>query len=265
MPPETTSQFTHPDLAAANPPVVETPAPEATPAVERRLLAGKYTSTEELEKGYQNSTTEFLRVKAENDARATRIADLESQLAGRANPAEQRAERQNDPFKILEDYGLPVAELRAASRAEAREEFLSMLKPIAEAQNARSAVASQFKDFEAFERQSGEFLAANPEINDSYQRMLAVDAKGALRYAYFEYQTMLGPQGAPASASGAEQAAARLAAQVPNGGGGARTVAQVSADAEAMEAAIQKARTFGDTSDMRALWLGDLVPKDMRP
>src|SRR5437773_11004121 len=100
--------FDHPGLSGA-----ETTDPNAETGQPDRLLAGKYKSVDELERGYQN-------LFSEGQGLVERIKGYEAQPewsgggeeADRVNPADRRAARA-DPVCALSLAGIRVSDLRA--------------------------------------------------------------------------------------------------------------------------------------------------------
>lgn len=230
--------FTHPGLEqpqaapvatqqSAIPAPPQTPAEPATTAQQQqeaeRLLAGKYRDVAALEKGYMESAQEAQRIVNENKALKAMLQTVVPQQPGeRVNPAARAGDRTH--VKALEEALVPVDALKEFFREQLMEEF----KPLVAGQRAAKELAQAYGEpFGKFQAEMETFLSANPDVNDEYNRMLAVPGleKTAQEMAFLKYSRALGSQAAQsADASGQAQAQARAVAMMSSGSVGARAV-----------------------------------------
>lgn len=204
----------HPDLGGNTGPTPE------------RLLANKYRSVDELERGY----TELQRVSNES---FTRLQTIEQKLAemDRMNPAEQMAARR-DPRELLEEVGVPPDAIAELVRAETEKFFQPMLR----AQEAKTRLNQLYPDFQNIENDVAAFIKSNPVYTARYQRMYQADEEGAMDWAT---STFLRETGAQPDTSRAEGA-------LPlRGGGGPRSM-ENQLNQEQQEKLVERARQTGD-------------------
>jgi len=216
-----------------------------------RLLAGKYKSVEELEKGYLNLQT----VENQNNQR---IMALEDRFQGdiRVNPAERSAARKR-PEDALEEIGIDPTVI-----GEFLEQKLNQaLNPIIQGAQAREQLKRSYPNFETLEGEVATFIQSNPEIKQRYQRMFQADQGGAMEWAINRYQAAQG--GSRESATGAEQLSNRLDAMLPGQGAGATPRGADIGQAqrlEALQGAYEHAVKTGDWSRYMGLRIDEAVP-----
>ena len=221
------------------------------------LLAGKYKSTEELERGYQNLFTEGQKIVEQKKALEQRVAQLESwtapaggDVSSRQLPSDREAARVR-PMDALAMAGIPVQELRDYVREELRAE----IQPIFQGAQARQSVMQDYPEFSKFEPELAQFLEANPGLNSRYTKAYATDPDWALRGLYEEFRKT---RGVGPDASGAAQFAARVDAQLPGRSAVPRGAVQ-DGFTEQYEKAVEKAQKTGNWSPVLALKLGNTV------
>lgn len=178
-----------------------------------RLLAGKYKTQEELERGYQNLFEEgkklVARIQALESSQAPPGNGWGEEMTDRVDPADRIAARQQDPVDALSMAGVPVNELKSLIRREVMHEF----QPIIQGANARQKMVQDYPEFAQFEGELAQFLEANPQLKSQYNRAYAADPEVALKWVYGEFSRSSGLT--RTSASGEAQAAARLDAGLP--------------------------------------------------
>ena len=210
--------LTHPDLQPATAlPDANTPAAPATTtnAAAQKKWAGKYESPEALEQGYQNSAKEVQNILAREKAKDQELASLKLQLQGRVNPADVAAARRN-PMDELNEAMVPVEALGLFVQQEIAKAF----EPVARSMEARSAVSKEYKEFGTLEENLNEYLTANPEINNRYQKTLRDDPQTAMEWLFLRYQRD-NPTAQP-DLSGQDQATARAVGALGSSGVGPR-------------------------------------------
>lgn len=199
----------------ANPNLLHPDLPDGSgqPA-DDRLLAGKYKSTPELERGYDELFKEGQRlVQRVRELENQQVASSEDWSGGdlgadRVMPSDRRDARR-DPVDALSMAGIPVNELKEFVRREVYQE----VNPVFQGAAARQTVAQDYPEFAQFEGELAQFVEANPQLKARYQKTYAVDPEVALKWAFNEFTRARG--GNHTSASGEAQAAARLDASLP--------------------------------------------------
>lgn len=233
-------------------------APLATPASQSeppRKYAGKYTSVEELERGYWNSAQEAQRIAAENK--------LLKELAAanqRANPAE-RVEARNEYQDELRDAAIPVEALEKLIEDRANRIVQKAFEPIVRGAQARNEMTERYPEFATRERELQSFLSARPDVNDKYNRMMAAGLEdAAMEYAFLALNS--GQPRQTSDASGQEQAAARATAALTGNAVGARDVGD--SFSSKLEAARARFERDGDERALAAIVLAGIHP-DVHP
>ena len=242
----------------ANPEMFQHPAigdQDGQPDPEKRLLAGKYETVEELEKGYLNMQT----VENQNNQR---LAALEARFAAadpddRIMPGDRRDARKR-PAEVLEEMGIPSDAI-----GEFVAEQLSMaLNPLIQGNQAREQLKRDYQNFDSLEGEVANYIAANPEVQSRYQRMFRVDQGAAMEWAIQRYLKTRGPGASPPeSASGGEAAAARLDARLPGSGspgGRGQDLAQ-NQRLEELRKAYDYAQKTGDWSVYQNMRINEVI------
>lgn len=143
-------------------------------------LAG-YSSVEDLVKAYRASGDEGKRQKARADL-------LEQQTR---QPIPQRDEygrfAANDPAQRLNDMGVPVDALDQYVGRQVSQAIERAFAPIAQGIQARTQMVSQYSDYNKFESDVAQFVNADPNLSQRYQKMFASDPEGAMEYAYLKF------------------------------------------------------------------------------
>jgi hypothetical protein len=249
----TVNPFGHPDFDPSG-----GPGGQPTEA-EQKLLAGKYKDPNELERGYLNLFSEGQRILEQKRALEAEIASMRSAasspsqsswdldaggVAEGLNPAERSAARR-DPLDALSMAGIPVDSLQAFVRRGIQEE----LRPFLQGAQARQVVANEYPDFLKFEPEVAQFMEANPQIKDRYQRMYRADEQGAMEWAFNQFQRAraVAGQADVEDAVGNQAMTQRLDAMIP-GSGDRSASAQVmqGAPSAEMERAWKVAQETGD-------------------
>jgi hypothetical protein len=200
--------FYHPDLGGS-----ESTDQNNAGGQPEQLLAGKYKSVDELERGYQNLFSEgqklVERIRALEEQGQYRPApNWEGEAADRVDPATRVAQRQ-DPVDALSLAGIPVHELDEFVRKRIAQE----IQPVFQGAQARQTVAQDYPEFSKHEGELAQFVEANPQLKARYNRVYNADPEAALKWLFNEY--MRGQSAPRESASGEAQAAARLDAALP--------------------------------------------------
>lgn len=153
-------------------------------SAEQKLLAGKYKTIEELERGYMESAREAARIIAEKDTLAQKAAVLEQALSAGRTGNDQRGNGRSSAWDELTSIGLSQEQLRAAIG----EVVQDALRPLAEGVNARQMIAGRHQDFGQFEGEIVQHLAANPDLKQRYDRLMGVDPGSAMELAYYSFK-----------------------------------------------------------------------------
>lgn len=236
--------FQHPDLEG---PQGSTP--------EQRLLAGKYKTVEELERGYQN----LLTVENQNNERLTMLEQrmLNSDPADRILPSERRAERKR-PEEVFEELGIPT---------DALEDFVAQrlgaaLNPLIQGSQAREELRRSYQDFESLETKVTEYLNRNPQEKARYQKLFQADQGGAMEWAINRYLRTAGPSAVPREPGPGDEVNNRLDAMLPGSstpGGRGEDLAQVQRS-ERLQKAYDYGNQTGDWGPYTNLRLNEVIP-----
>jgi hypothetical protein len=130
-------------------------------------LAG-YPSVDHLVQGYRASSEE-----------AKKWRDRALQLEQQA-PRQDIPQRQSNPYDRLRDYGIPPEDLQEAVNMEIKKAF----EPLARGFQARGQVVGKYQDYAKFEADVAQYIGADPELSDRYQRMFNADPAGAMEFAF---------------------------------------------------------------------------------
>ena len=138
-------------------------------------LAG-YPSTDELVRGYRNSSAEAKRLAEENQ-RLQQAAQMAA-----ANPRQDIPNR-GRPEDRLAEFGIP---------ADALSEFVNerlgqALAPLARGFEARSRVLTEYPDYQKYEADVANYVNSDPEFSQQYNRLFAADPAGAMQLAFLKF------------------------------------------------------------------------------
>lgn len=239
------------------------PASEGQPqTAQEKLLAGKYKNVDELERGYDSLFKEGQRlVNRIRELEEVRPTSRESdpwgdpngvEVTERIDPAARSAARRENPADVLAMAGIPVEAAEELIRRTVQAE----IRPLFQGAQARQSVAQIHPEFVQFEGELAQFVAANPSLSGRYNRIYATDPEVALDWVFGEFMRSRGPS-PENGASGAQQAAARLDAQLPG-----RTQPQRTAPdeySEKYDAARRLAEQTGNWEEVLRLKLGSTV------
>lgn len=225
---------------------------------EKRLLAGKYPTVEELERAYNSQMTETNKIIAQRDGMKRQLDVLvplvESGTGMNARGDNSGAGSASNPLQAIADAaGITIDQLVGAMGEIAD----AKMTPLVSGLTARQVVASEHADFAKFEGEVHQFLEANPDVKARVRA--AQDPVAAIEYAYLKWQNAAGKNTGEAErvdVTGTDVVTAKLDAQIVTGGG-ARTAPSRSG---AVEAALARARESGNKADWTAylgLALGD--------
>src|SRR5690348_5147050 len=123
--------------------------------------------------GYRASSDEAKRQKARADM-------LEQQLAERQVVPQRNAEGARDPAGRLNEWGVPTDALSDFVGEQIQKAFA----PLAQGFQARNEMLSRHPDYNKFESEVAQFINADPDLSQRYQRMFNSDPTGAMEYAY---------------------------------------------------------------------------------
>lgn len=164
-----------------------------------KLFAGKYRTPEDLEQGYLNSTREFQKLKAQDEARAERLSRLETELA-----AVRQARPDPVAEKFEENVGVPMAALDQRVDARIQEVLGTALRPFAEASRAQQQMQELYPDFDLQGVQKA--VAKDPMVAESYNELLASNPHQAYVMGYQAWKAAKparGQQAGPAETTAA--------------------------------------------------------------
>ena len=232
MPEEPTSPTGHPEL---KPPSPANPEPAAAP---EKLFAGKYRTSEELEKAYlasANEVTTRLMPRLQQTEHEARILK-ELLIQGGGQPANQKS-----PFDELEAIGLPKDTLERAIDAKVQQFF----GPIERAIRAQQELVVELPDFQRAAPEIQRFLADNPALQQEFNEINQVNPKAATKYVFREYQASQGP-------ITPRQSAAEVGGGMPSSQTGQRD-ASINYD-EALKQASDYYKETGDDKPFTKLW-----------
>lgn len=217
-----------PALVPQEPPPVEEPAPEeptSPPAEEpegpKVFVGGRERTVEEVVKGYEASSAEAFRLKAQMDALAAerdalrREADSYRQrVVEPTAPALPELGEDPDPQQLAAWVGL-VAEQRAekiaAAKVAAVEEQFRQFMGAAQQFNA---VQAQMKEMDpSFDPDKlSAYLTATPDVQQRYNAIFAGDQLAALEYGWMKAKS----PGEPAQSARSVQAPPKRKAPPPS-------------------------------------------------
>jgi len=242
---------------------------------EEVILAGKYkgvtleAATRELERGYLNQMAETQKIIAREKVATDRLNAVLPLLEGmgaqgteRMMPGDRIAARMSAVDELSASINVPREQLVAAMAEVAA----AQLAPLTQGIEARQTVLQAYPDYGRFESEVAQFLSANPDVNMEFAESMRAGpnaARGALKYAYLAWKDRAGQtQNATTviSASGAEQAQARLDAMVP-GSTGTRADASAAAAVNAREELRKQAQNTGNWTLYLRDYLKDVVPE----
>jgi len=259
----------HPDANATEQPAAETTSNNSTAASEK-LLAGKYKSPEELERGYTHQMTETQKIIAERDQLKQKLELAEGFItdtrmgADRSMPADRAAARKSNLDTIAEQLNVDREQLAGAMAEIAAQTFA----PITSGIQARQIVNEENPDFVKFEPEVAQFLKANPQLDARVGkaiRQAASDPEALallLDYSYMKYDRSktAGTTTVPRNdTSGTEQAQAKIDATIPGAGAG-RAAGTEAVENQALTNAWQKGQDNGDWTDFLNLRLQGIIP-----
>lgn len=146
--------------------VTQTPAPD---------FAG-YPNSDELARGYRNSSTEAKRLAAENQR-------LQEQLQGFAANQRPDIPNRSRPEDRLAEFGIPT---------DALEEFFvqrlgKAFEPLARAAQARPQVISEYPDYVTYETAVNDWVRSDPKRAAEYDNRFPGDPVGAMKLAFLEF------------------------------------------------------------------------------
>lgn len=225
----------HPELAQGS----QDDSPASGQPAEQRKYAGKYETVDELERGYWNQAEETRRILEENRELRMRQDNLDEGFQRRDTPAERRAAREY--MSRLADAGVPIDDLQLAIQEGVR----SVVQPLVQGASAREEMLREYPEFAQVEPKVAQFLETHPDLRARFQASYGADQRVAMEWAYAQYRRAE----QPSSASGREQSAARLDAQLPqrNADRTASTTTDAGAvDREQYDAAMKYAQQTGD-------------------
>lgn len=190
--------------------------------------------------GYK-SVDDLVAAKRSSDQEAKRMAQRIQELEQfqQFQQQQQITDRQpRDPYGRLNEWGLPVDDLRQAISQQVAE----ALQPLTRSVQARNAVIQRKPEFLKHESQVMQWLAENPELNARYQRGLQTDPELAFEWAYNEYGTQKRAE-APAQQSVTDDPAAMA---LPNAQASNDRTNQSMPDEDAIKKAIAYGQQYGD-------------------
>lgn len=202
------------DPKTANPPKDEPPQK----ADNQPLLAGKYRSVEDLEKGYWELSKEGLR---QRDARVRAEAERDAVL-NQVQQMSRPAQGGKDPLvEAFAEADIPIEALDARVEAKALGILQNLMQPVMQQQQAEMKLAETHPDWPG----TNEIIKAlSPDAAESYRKLLATSPEAAMTLGYTAWKAA--KVGTPAQT--AVDAASRQVASSPpkRGGGSVQTTAE---------------------------------------
>lgn len=206
-----------------------------------RLLAGKYTTQEALERGYTEQRNETQRIIAERKALEDQNRMLQATLASMQSAGDEGVD-ENDDLSPRQ---------RQALQSLIVDTVTQVLNPL---MTSAEAVAT----FGSRQGEITEFLRSNPDIQTTFQSMVGGSPTGAARFVELEYEKRLGEvANAEADKANTEsrttREAARAHATIPTGRADSRAPATAESEHEAQAERLNKLAEYGRQS-------GDYAP-----
>jgi len=168
----------HGDLELTSPAATDPSAGTDAGGEPAELLAGKYESVEELERGYKEQSGGYQRLQ--DDLRREREEKRQLLAQRQPAPAEPVVDPLAGPKERLEEAGLSPQDIVDITVEAARAEAVAeMQKQLAPAANAAVAIGAVDADLQP---QAQRFLQDNPDVNEDYQRLLQMDGQSAGKY-----------------------------------------------------------------------------------
>lgn len=230
-----------------NPPAEPGPsAPTASPLVKDGKFFGKYATEEEAAKGFDELLGTLSRRNRELDEQKARLAQVESALVERANPAPK------NPYDDLAAIGIDPNPVRAAIQAELQQ----ALAPIAAGMRAKQVVAQEFPEYVTAESEVARFLGERPDLNNRFLGLFQTDPVAATEWAYLRYRNEV-----PGQRSSAADEAGKAAAALPGAPAGGRSIPPEN-PTERLNDALQYYRTYGDERPVVHERLKGLIPDE---
>lgn len=157
----------------------QSPNPAANLPLNPDLMG--YPTVEALVNAKRASDQEAKRIHDENDQLKVQFQNL-YQLQAQANPR-QGVPQRSTPSDRLAEFGVPVDALSQYVGEELQKAFA----PIAAGLNARNTVLAQYPDYNKFESDVAQFINADQNLSQTYQRMFSADPAGAFEYAFLKF------------------------------------------------------------------------------
>lgn len=142
------------------------------------------------------SVDALVNAKRASDQEAKKIADerdryrqqyellVQNQLTQSANPKGQPRKAWEERLDTL---GIPVDAVREGIREEAQALVQQAFQPIMQGFQARTTLLGQYPEYQKFEADVAGFIQADPQLNQTYQRMYQADPVGAFEYAFLKF------------------------------------------------------------------------------
>lgn len=162
---------------------------EGTGQTGERLLAGRFKSVEELERGYKESGREAQRIVGESKLKDARIAELEAQMELAQMQGQQRQDREPEPdFLPIEDDGIRLSALDKRIQQSVERSVLQTLQPLQKSMEARARMEQSYEDYGKTEPEIRQWLSDNPEMRQIHDEIAQTSPRGALEFAYSKYR-----------------------------------------------------------------------------
>ena len=193
-----------------------------------QLLAGKYKSLEDFEKGYEETRREGLRQRDRAERLEKELAGIQSELGALKKP--DALETKWDEH--FEDIPLETLDARVESKALKAVE--AALKPLFEVQQAEASVRRESPDFPGIQAIA---QALAPETAEAFQKLLAKEPEAAMKLGLQAWKQQQKPD------SGEVRARAREVAEGPRRKAGGE---EPKEDPEAYRRLLMQGVTQGD-------------------
>lgn len=210
-----------------------------------------YPNLDELKKAKRASGDEAKRLKNERDVFAQEVQRLQAEGQRQAVPQRGR------PEDRLNDLGIPVDAIDEIVNARIQKAF----EPISQAYQGRNQMLSQYgNDYSKYEADVAAFVGADPNLNQTYQRIFQADPAGAMEYAFLKFgdseRKKHGQAVKDGKAAASERDKDRAEAGIPTSRSGDTRVNDVNGS----QAELREAWENGDRARYIKLRLGQAIP-----
>lgn len=215
---------------------------------------GKWDTPDAAKKGMSDLLNYSSQVKTEAETYKALLAQQ-----GRVDPTARAADRHSATDE-LKAWGVPTEPLNEMMRETARAEARSAFEPIMKTIEARNRMLSEFPEYAQREGEVMGLVQSNPAFAETFNQIAGPNPYAGLRFAWAMFRENAANT---ARTQDAATEAAKTAASLPGGGGGAgmsRVAATQGQTQETLEKALAEAMRTRDPvaqADFFGHYLGD--------